>query len=135
MRVVLTLLLMFAVVPARADWVKVGEAGKTVFYVLSANTDYYIDPSTITKEGNIRRVWEIHDLSDKGPRGERSILVSAEYDCVQKLMRLSSATGHSQSMAQGQIIKLSQLPDDWIILRSGKEDEVFFKILNTVCAP
>ena len=100
MRVVLTLLLIFAAVPARADWVKVGEAGKTVFYVLSANTDYYIDPSTITKEGNIRRVWEIHDLSDKGPRGERSILVSAEYDCVQKLMRMSNATGHSHPMAQ-----------------------------------
>jgi len=135
MRIVLTLLLIFAAVPAQADWVKVGQAGTTVLYVLSERTDYYIDPSSIAKEGNIRRVWEIHDLSDKGPRGERSILVSVEYDCAQKLMRLANATGHSESMAQGQIIKLSQLPDDWIILRSGKDDEIFFKILNTVCAP
>jgi hypothetical protein len=135
MRVVLTLLLILAVAPARADWVRMGESEKTVLYVLSARTEYYIDPSTITREGNIRRVWEIQDLSDTGPRGERSILVSAEFDCLQKLMRLSNATGHSHPMASGEIIKLSQLPDDWITLRPGKEDAVFYKILNTVCAP
>ncbi|HEY8068874.1 MAG TPA: surface-adhesin E family protein [Burkholderiales bacterium] len=135
MRVVLTLLLILTAAPAWADWVKVGEASKTVFYVLSANTDYYIDPSTITKDGNIRKVWEILDLSDKGPHGERSILVSVEFDCLQKLMRMSNATGHSHPMASGEIIKLSQLPDDWIILRPGKEDAIFFKILNAVCAP
>jgi hypothetical protein len=113
----------------------VGQTEKTVLYVMWEKTVYYIDPSTIAREGNIRKVWEIHDLSDKGPRGERSILTSVEYDCAQKLMRPVNATGHSQPMARGQIIALSQPLDDWIILRSGKDDEIFFKILNTVCAP
>ena len=134
MRVVLTFLLLTAAAPARAEWVKV-ESANSGFFSLRDDIVYYIDPSTITIEGNLRRVWEIHDLSDKGSQGERSVLASVEYDCAAKRMRTLKATGKSQRMARGEIIPLRGIQDDWIVLRPGKEDEMFFRVLAAVCAP
>ena len=134
MRVVLAFLLLMAAAPVRAEWVKV-DSGKTGgFFSLSDDIVYYIDPSTIAKEGNIRRVWEIHDLREKGSQGERSILASVEYDCAENRMRTLKAAGKSQKMARGEIIPLRQVFDEWITLRPGKDDEMFYRILKTVCA-
>jgi hypothetical protein len=133
MRFLLASLLLVAA-PAWAEWVKVGTVNKSVLYVFSNETVYYIDPSTITREGSIRRVWEIHDLDDKGPQGERSVLASVEYDCAETRMRTLNATGRSMRMARGEIIPLRGIFSDWVILRPGKDDEVYLKILNTVCA-
>jgi hypothetical protein len=135
MRAVLILLLFFAAAPALADWVRIGQTEKTVLYVMSDKTVFYIDPSTVTKDGNLRKVWEIHDLSDKGPLGERSILIQVEYDCAEKLMRPLHASAKSRPMAQGEILKVEAPAEDWITLRPGKDGDIFLKILNTVCAP
>ena len=134
MRVVLIILLLLAAAPTRAEWVQMGKSSKSAYIVLTDETVYYIDPATITKEGNFRRVWEIHDLGSKGSQGERSILASVEYDCAQKRMRTLKANGKSLRMARGEIIPLSRILDDWINLRPGSDDEIYFKILNTVCA-
>lgn len=133
MRIVLAFLLLIAAAPARAEWLKVGNSSRSSYLVMFDETVYYIDPASITKEGNLRKVWEIHDLSDKGSQGERSVLASVEYDCVEKRMRTLKATGRSQRMARGEIIPLSRVIGDWITLRPGNEDEIFFKILNAVC--
>jgi hypothetical protein len=134
MRIVLTFLLLMAATSVMAEWVKVGKSSRTSYKVFSDETVYYIDPATITSEGNLRRVWEIFDLSDKGPDGERSVLASVEYDCAEKRMRTLKATGRTLRMARGEIIPLIRFLDDWIILQRGKDDEIFFKILDTVCA-
>ncbi len=135
MRIALAFLLMTAAAPALAEWVKVGESSRTAYFVLSNETVYYIDPSTITRDGNFRRVWEIYDLSSKGPQGERSVLASVEYDCAEKRMRTLKATGKSQKMARGEIIPLRGFLDDWIVLRRGTDDDIFFKLLSAVCTP
>jgi Surface-adhesin protein E len=135
MRIVLTFLLLMAAAPARAEWVEVGKSSKSAFSFLSRDAAYYIDPASITREGNFRRVWEIHDLAEKGSQGERSVLASVEYDCADNRMRTLKATGRSQRMARGEILPLSRVLDEWIILRPGGADEIFFRILKTVCAP
>lgn len=135
MRIALTLLLLMVAAPAWAEWVKMGRIGKASFFVLTGEPAYYIDPSTITKDGNFRRVWEIHDLDDKGSQGERSVLASVEYDCADKRMRTLKATGRTLRMARGEIIPLRGVHDDWMVLRPGQDEEVFFKILERVCAP
>jgi len=135
MRALLTLLLIAAAAPAWADWVRMGQTEKTVLYVMSERTVFYMDPSTVTRDGDLRKVWEIHDLSEKGPRGERSILIQVEYNCAEKLMRPLHASAKSRPMGQGEILKVEQPAEDWITLRPGKEGEIFFKILNAVCAP
>ena len=135
MRAALALLLLMAALPARAEWVKIATTEKGFFSAFSRGATYYIDPSTIVRDGNIRRVWEIQDLGDKGSRGERSVLAQMEYDCVDRRMRTLKATGKSLRMAGGEIIQLSGYSDEWIPLRPGKDDEVFLRILDTVCAP
>ena len=128
-------LLLAGVATAWADWVKVGEVKKSTHFFMSSTTDYFVDPATITRDGSVCRVWEIHNLSDKGPSGERSVLASVEYDCADKRMRTLSATGHSEPMASGQIIPLRNVLDDWTNLSAGRDDRVFMKILDMVCAP
>ena len=134
MRLVLTFALAMAAGPAGAQWVEVDKSERGFFSSFVRGTTYYFDPSTITRDGNLRRVWEIHDLADKGPQGERSILASVEYDCADKRMRTLKATGRTRRMAGGEIVPLRAAFDEWITLRPGKEDEIFFKILDAVCA-
>ena len=135
MRIVLTVLLAIAAVPAWAEWVPVGKPGRSGFLSVFAEDAHYIDPSTITRDGNFRRVWEIHDLKEKGSQGERSVLASVEYDCAEKRRRTLKATGKSLRMARGEIIPLRSVFGEWINLQPGKDDEIFLKILDTVCAP
>jgi hypothetical protein len=132
MRIFLLFFLLIAAVPASAEWVKVGKPDSSFF---SRESAYYIDPATIDKNGNLRRVWQIHDMKEKGSQGERSILESVEYDCAAKRMRTLKATGKSQRMARGEIIPLKSVFSEWVSLRSGKEDEKLFEVLNAVCAP
>ena len=135
MRIVLTFLLLMAAAPVRAEWVKADKTERGFFSAFSEGTVYYIDPSTITRDGNFRTVWEIHDLSDKGSYGERSVLALVEYDCADKRVRTLKATGRSLRMAQGEIISLRGVLDEWVVLRPGKDHDILFKILGTVCAP
>src|SRR5260221_6897273 len=125
MRIVLTFLLLVAAASAMADWVKVGKSSRTSFRFFSDETVYYIDPATITSEGNFRRVWEILDLNSKGADGEKSVLASVEYDCAEKRMRTLKATGRSLPMARGEIIPLIRFSDEWFILQRGKDDDIF----------
>src|SRR6186997_202982 len=115
MRIVLALFLLVVTLPAGAEWVRVGKAGSS-FPFLSGETAYHIDPASIDINGNFRKVWQIHDLSEKGSQGERSVLESVEYDCAGKRMRTLKATGKSQRMARGEIIPLRQVFYDWVIL-------------------
>jgi|SRR6185295_15337851 hypothetical protein len=133
MRVALAFLLLAVALPAGAEWVRVGKESRS-FPFLSGDAAYYIDPASIDKDGNLRKVWQIHDLSEKGSQGERSVLESVEYDCAAKRMRTLKATGKSQRMARGEIIPLRQVFYEWVMLRPGKEDEKFFEVLAAVCA-
>ena len=57
MRFFLSVLLLIVNAPAWADWVKVGAVEKTVLFVNSESTVYFIDPSSITRDGSLRKVW------------------------------------------------------------------------------
>jgi len=134
-RLFLALVLVLAAAPSRAEWVEVDKIEKGFFSAFTGDAVYYFDPATIVREGEFRRVWEIHDLRDKGSQGERSVLALVEYDCEGKRMRTLKATGRSLKMATGQIIPLSRVLDDWIILRPGnEEDRILFQALAAVCA-
>jgi hypothetical protein len=134
MRTILTFLLLMVAAPACAEWVKVGKPGTSSFSFLSRESAYYIDPATIDKDGNMRKVWQIHDMKEKGSQGERSVLESVEYDCAAKRMRTLKATGKSQRMARGEIIPLRAVFGEWVALRPGRDDEKFLEILDAVCA-
>ena len=72
MRFVLAALLLLATIPAWAEWVRLGETDTAI---------HYLDPATIRKDSNLRRVWELQDLKVRLPDGELSRRTLFEYDC------------------------------------------------------
>ena len=104
MRLVLCLLLTLAAAPAWAEWVKVSENVRSV---------YYIDPATIRRDGNLRRVWEIEDLKERGKGGEMSRRSLNEYDCKEERSRILSISAHSDPMAGGKTLLDYSEPGKW----------------------
>jgi len=88
----LLIALLFVSGSASAGWVEVAESK-----VLSL----YIDPTTIRKDGNLRKVWEIQDLKQRNKDGELSRRARIEYDCKNERSRPLSLTTFSEPMANG----------------------------------
>jgi hypothetical protein len=110
MRLVLCLLLNLAAAPAWADWVKVIDNDVVVIY---------IDPATIRKDGNIRRVWELYDLKQRDRDGEMSRRVLYEYDCKEERYRFLSLSAHSEPMAGGRVLNTGSSPTAWDYVAPG----------------
>jgi len=110
---------------AWAEWVKV--ASDTDGYTV------YIDPAIIRKDGNLRKVWEIHDREQPKQNGEMSRLVKFEYDCKTERRNLLSASTHSEPMGKGKTIwnPSSAIATDWREIPPGT---VAWPVLNIVCA-
>lgn len=122
MRLITILLtLLLASSGAWAEWVKVGETDNAVFY---------IDPATIRKEGNLRRVWNITDLKQRGNLGELSRRARYEYDCKQERQRILSISGHSGPKASGETLG-SEGPTQWNEIPPETVSETIIKL---VCA-
>ena len=122
MRVVLIVFFMLASTLAWAEWVKVSEIDAGVAY---------IDPATIGKDGNLRRVWAIQDLKQRHPNGELSRRLLHEYDCAERRRRSLSTSAHTERMATGEVLSSSIDPGNWHPVAPGTVDEAMLKI---VCA-
>jgi hypothetical protein len=116
------LALLLASSGAWADWVKLGETDEATFY---------IDPATIRKEGNLRRVWEMQDLKQKGRNGQLSFRARTEYDCNQDRIRILSLSTHSELMGSGKTLSRGSHPLEWEDIPPGTYFEAILKI---VCA-
>ena len=90
MRLILYLFLALSAAPAWAAWVEVGGKIDEVIF--------YIDPATIRKDSNLRRVWAIEDLKQRHKDGEMSRRALYEYDCKEERVRILSGTEHSDPM-------------------------------------
>ena len=88
----LLLALMLVTGYAWGEWVRVS---------WNDNFDRYIDPSTIRKDGNLVRVWEITDLKQRHKDGELSRRTRNEYDCKQERYRILTISSHTGPMASG----------------------------------
>ncbi len=87
----LTALLMPAL--AWANWTKVGE---------SELATLYMDRSTIQREENVVRVWELQDLRAPDADGVRSRRYQNEYDCKYQMYRIGNMTSYAGPMLTGQ---------------------------------
>lgn len=122
MRLILTLLLALAAAPAWAEWVNLSETDTAT---------HYIDPATIRKDGNLRRVWELQDLKQRHKDGEMSRRVLAEYDCKEERRRFLSISGHSEPMARGNVLDTDYSPGEWRYIPPNTPSE---SVLRFVCA-
>jgi hypothetical protein len=122
MRVILALLLMLSVAPAWADWAKVSEEDGIAFY---------IDPATVRKAGNLRRVSGLQDLTQNGFAGVLSKRTLEEYDCVEEKTRIVLFFEYSGLMGNGEILRWFRPPVEWVSISPGMHSA---KILAIVCA-
>ena len=84
--------LMMLAGSAWADWVKFDE---------NEQMQFFYDPATIRKDGNIRRVWRLQNFKQLGDEGEMSRRFRIEYDCKNERDNILSFSGHSELMASG----------------------------------
>lgn len=110
--------------PDLAKWVKVDTAANGSF-------SYYIDPASIRKEGNFRKVWVIQDLKQRHEEGEMSRRSRDEYDCKEERRRILASSAHSDPMAGGLTLLSNDDPDTWSAIPPGSMGET---MLKRVCA-
>lgn len=123
MRIIWCFLLALVAAPAWAEWVKLGENDEMILY---------IDPGSIRKNGNLRKVWDIKDLKQRDEGGEMSTRTRNEYDCKEERRRTLSFSAHSEPMAGGETLSSKNYSDgEWRAIPPGS---VSARILKIVCA-
>ena len=122
MQIVLCLLLALVAAPAWAAWVKVDETD---------TGSYYIDPTTVRKNGQFRKVWQVHDLKQRAKSGEMSQRVLWEFDCKEGRFRFLSFSTHFEPKATGRTLVSESDTDDWDAVSPNTAAET---VLKFVCA-
>lgn len=107
--------------PALADWFKVDESNQIIAY---------IDPTTIRKDGNLRRVWVIHDLKQPDENGALSFRARQEFDCKQERSRTLSLSTHRGQMAEGGILLSLNTIEEWA---DAPPKTIIETVLQAVC--
>lgn len=121
-KAILTLLLAVASGSAAADWVEVDS---------DASTTYYIDPTAISRDGNVAQMRELLDYNAVRARGTlryRSSMAQSEYDCKAQKSRTLSLSLHSGNMAAGKTLDRNNNPGKWTPVAPGGASEVLWKI-------
>jgi hypothetical protein len=111
------LITVFTSSTSLAQWEVYGESPEAFLY---------IDYSTVRKDGNLRKVWELQDRKQRHKDGELSLRIRVEYDCKEERYRYLSATSHSSQMAQGNLVNTQTGPSNWIDIapRTVTEDKL-----------
>jgi len=69
----------------------------------------FVNRHSVERDGNIRRVWEMQDLKQADPDGVLSRRYLNEYDCVNKMYRISQMTSYAGPKLSGK--KLFEVND------------------------
>ncbi len=103
MKKLLLVCLLLVTNSAWAEWV----------FVARNDDSVYFDPTTIRKDGNYRKVWEITNLPERGPNGEASFQYRNEYDCKDERSRILSLISYTERMAKGKDIYRDNEMSNW----------------------
>jgi hypothetical protein len=126
MRALLIAVMLLAATPAWAQWVR---------YDKNNIATFYYDSASVQRDGQLRRVWEIVDLNERGTRGDMSSRVLWEYDCKGERHRILSASMHSERMAGGRTLYVDDSPIQWSDIRPGTPNETMRKIVCPAATP
>ncbi len=96
---------------------------------ISTTADLYIDPATIRKDGNLRKMWSIRDFKQRDKEGAMSIRTRIEYDCKDERRKILTISTHTEPMAGGTTIEsYGEDPKGWVEIPPGSTDEIMLKI-------
>ena len=94
-------LLVLSPVPAYAEWVAVEKD-----YLLPGLQTVYLDPDTISRDGNLVTLWQLIDFkwgqgNGRGAHRFSSTETRKQFDCAEKRLRLLAFTEFSRHMGTG----------------------------------
>ena len=105
---ILAMLLVAASGSAGAEWTQVGT---------SDTSTVYADPATISKDGNIAKMWHLLDFKtvQSRPYGLPywSQKTKQEYDCTEARERTLEFHHYSENMGNGDVTHTDSEPGDW----------------------
>ena len=103
LHVVLSALFLLVATSVRAEWVKVTESQGAVVYV---------DPATLKKSGDVRRVWILTDLQSSRGDNVVSIRTLEDFNCKQRRRRITSQVSYAGPMATGKVLHSARPTSD-----------------------
>ena len=104
-----------------SNWTRLTEAG---------NTTFYFDKLSIHRAGDLRNVWEMHDLKIPRADGTASISGWREYDCKNERVRSLKEYTHTRNMASGKATDtLGGKPAGWTKINHGTAGWAYLKLL------
>jgi hypothetical protein len=116
--------LMFVTCSAWAGWEFVSTD--------AVGDSYYIDPTTIRKNVNMRLVWGIKNLAVRDKDGELSVRSRYEYDCTKERWRTIAISTHSGPDASG-VVLVNSSSNDTFPWRDIPPGTVVSIMLKYVC--
>jgi hypothetical protein len=121
-RTILLACLTFIANSAWAEWVQVAE---------NSGGKYYIDPSKIRVEDNLREVWVIRDFTVPDLNGAKSDRARKVYDCKDERVITLFLSSHSKPMAKGKTLSKVDGSIGWTDIVSNSSSA---RILEAACA-
>ena len=107
-KVILMMLLAVLSSNAAAEWVRIGK---------NRIGTVYADPTTISRSGNMAKMWDLLDygaaLLTADGKPYLSTRTQYEYDCEEEKSRLLEVSAHSGNMASGETVHRDANPHGW----------------------
>ena len=96
--------------------------------------DTYVDPNSITRDGNFAGVWVLSDYSEVQQIVPfMSVVVYYEYDCRHGKIRSQQYREYSGNMGSGDLIDSTIGPSDWLDISTHPQSDFVDQLRNSVC--
>jgi hypothetical protein len=114
-------LMLLVVLPASAEWMQIAES--------TSGNVFLIDPASIKKEGNIRKVWGITNRASPDSYGVSSRKYRKEFDCSRERYRFLTNTSYTKPMGYGVALLTDSNAGQWVDIAPDTVDEELLKVI------
>ena len=122
-------LLVLSTVPAYAGWVAVEKD-----YLLPGLQTVYVDPDTISREGNLVTMWQLIDFkwgqgNGRGAHRFLSTETHKQFDCAEKRIRFLAFTEFSRRMGTGIAANGYVDKDNWLPIEPESINQALWEMV------
>jgi hypothetical protein len=120
-KILITLSLLIITNSVYAEWIALGKI---------ENTEYYYDKSSITRVGNVGRIWRYNNNTEENIK-YKSVLALNEYDCINKTQKIVSFSEYSEYDLKGKETKITKnlLPTTEDFIQPNSIDYLLMKMV------
>jgi hypothetical protein len=111
---------------AMAEWIKHSDSG---------DFSAYIELSTISKSGDLAKMWTLRDYKvSQNFNGRKwlSIKTRQEFNCKNMQVRSLEVTLYSNNMGKGSVVKTEALNSNWDVINPDKL-RLPFQLMDNAC--